>query len=586
MTRRSRLLVLEGPDGVGKTTLAEALTSELQRQGEPARCMSFPGRELGTLGEWIYRLHHDPIGVVGGEVTPAALQTLHVAAHLDAIESRILPELEAGRTVVLDRYWWSTWVYGVVEGVPRHLLLAMIALERQVWGEVRPAMVFLIERAKPWRHERDTSRSRALVEVYESLADGESAAHPVESVENDRPAEQVVEDLVSILAGLPLTPEPVSPTQGVKHSRGTPKAKAHGGSQLPIALASRRRSLPATQPKEEFRSLAPAVPTPVFDTFWRFAAERQAIFFRRLAGLPPPWTDDPILGRYKFTNAYRAADRVSQYLIRQVIYRGDQRPEEVFFRTILFKLFNRIDTWELLEGSLGSITSNDFSSERYGAILAKAMSRGQRIYSPAYIMPTADRVGGWKHVGHLQLLWHMMRDELPLRLQDTRSLREAFELMRSYPMMGDFLAYQYVTDLNYGILLNFSEMEFVMPGPGARSGIRKCFRDRGGLSEADLIRVVTERQEAEFAVRGVNFQSLWGRPLQLVDCQNLFCEVDKYSRVAHPEVKDSAGRERIKQVFRPNSTPIGIWFPPKWGLNDRVELDRRGNDASIHSTHR
>ncbi|HEV2187580.1 MAG TPA: nucleotide kinase domain-containing protein, partial [Stellaceae bacterium] len=75
-------------------------------------------------------------------------------------------------------------------------------------------------------------------------------------------------------------------------------------------------------------------PTAVFDSYWRFAAERQAIFVRRLAGMPAPWTDDPILARHRFTNAYRAADRVSQFLIREVIY-GDGRsrtPRETLFR--------------------------------------------------------------------------------------------------------------------------------------------------------------------------------------------------------------------------------------------------------------
>src|SRR6266705_3048098 len=56
-------------------------------------------------------------------------------------------------------------------------------------------------------------------------------------------------------------------------------------------------------------------PTKVYDTFWRFAAERQEIFFRRLEEFPPPWTCDPILNEYKFTNAYRASDRTSQFLI-------------------------------------------------------------------------------------------------------------------------------------------------------------------------------------------------------------------------------------------------------------------------------
>src|SRR6266478_3555701 len=99
----------------------------------------------------------------------------------------------------------------------------------------------------------------------------------------------------------------------------------------------------------DFRFLRPLQPTVVFTTYWRFAAERQEIFFRRLKNPDPPWTNDPVLQRHKFTNAYRASDRVSQYLIRNVIYDYDQSPEEVFFRTILFKLFNKIETWELLQ---------------------------------------------------------------------------------------------------------------------------------------------------------------------------------------------------------------------------------------------
>ena len=102
-------------------------------------------------------------------------------------------------------------------------------------------------------------------------------------------------------------------------------------------------------------NIVPLKPTPVYDSYWRFAAERQHVFFRRLKRLPPPWTDDPILQTYKFTNAYRASDRVSQYLIRRVIYRDDlpDDPAEVVFRVLLFKLFNRIETWELLEKAVG-----------------------------------------------------------------------------------------------------------------------------------------------------------------------------------------------------------------------------------------
>ena len=58
----------------------------------------------------------------------------------------------------------------------------------------------------------------------------------------------------------------------------------------------------------------------VFDAYWKFAFERQNIFFKKAAGEQPPYTDDPILRTYKFCNVYRASDRVSQFLIRRVIY--------------------------------------------------------------------------------------------------------------------------------------------------------------------------------------------------------------------------------------------------------------------------
>ena len=334
----------------------------------------------------------------------------------------------------------------------------------------------------------------------------------------------------------------------------------------PIETPTKRRS------RSPFGSLSPAKPTVVYDTYWKFAAERQAIFFRRATGAPYPWTDDKILQTYKFTNAYRASDRVSQYLIRNIIYDGDQSPQEVFFRTILFKLFNKIETWLLLQKELGSVTYSDYSFERYDQLLTAAMERKQAIYSAAYIMPSGSRGAGTtkKHRSHLKLLERMMSDEVPLRLGDCRSMREAFSLLLSYPMIGDFLAYQYVTDLNYSTVVNFTEMEFVVPGPGAMDGIHKCFKSLGGLSETDIIKLVTDQQEREFNRLGLQFHSLWGRPLQLIDCQNLFCEISKYSRVRHPKFAGIANRTRIKQKYRPNHSSIEYWYPPKWKINDRI----------------
>ena len=212
------------------------------------------------------------------------------------------------------------------------------------------------------------------------------------------------------------------------------------------------------------------------------------------------------------------------------------------------------------------------------------MDRGQKIYSAAYIMPSGGSLGHErKHRNHLTLIERMIEGDLPARLADAGSMQQAFDLIRGYPTIGDFLAYQYVTDVNYSTVTDFTEMEFVVPGPGAIDGIRKCFSDTGGMSDADVIRVMAERQEAEFERLGLDFPTLWGRRLQLIDCQNLFCEVDKYARVVHPEASGASGRTRIKQKFRPHPDPIDYWYPPKWGINDAVARHPVRASSSDHA---
>ena len=114
-------------------------------------------------------------------------------------------------------------------------------------------------------------------------------------------------------------------------------------------------------------------------------------------------------------------------------------------------------------------------------------------------------------------------------------------------------------------------MEFVVAGPGAKNGIQKCFGDLLGYDYEDIIRYVTERQNEEFEQRGLRFKDLFGRSLQLIDCQNLFCETDKYARVARPDICSLNGRTRIKQHYvERNLGKIEYFYPPKWGLNEKI----------------
>ena len=92
----------------------------------------------------------------------------------------------------------------------------------------------------------------------------------------------------------------------------------------------------------------------IYNLYWYFACERQNIFLKKKNGEPAPWTKDEILQEFKFCNSYRVNDRVSQYLLKNVIYNGKKYTDaDMIFRIILFKLFNKESTWELLENEIG-----------------------------------------------------------------------------------------------------------------------------------------------------------------------------------------------------------------------------------------
>lgn len=309
----------------------------------------------------------------------------------------------------------------------------------------------------------------------------------------------------------------------------------------------------------------------VFDTYWKFAAKRQDIFFNKINHITP-LTSDPILERHRFTNVYRASDRVSQYLIRNVIYRDgvSYTKNDLLFRILLFKIFNKISTWEYLESEIKTITIENFDSKLYSTLLSEAKKAKEVIYSGAYIMTSGKNIFGYdfKHENHIELLkQYVQSGKLLKHIENAKSMEEVYKILLNVPTFGNFLAYQYTIDINYSKLTNFSEMDFVKAGPGAKDGIKKCFIDRGDFSDEDVIKFMCDIQESQFEALDLDFKDLWGRKLQLIDCQNLFCEVDKYSRVAHSEIPGLSNRTRIKQIYKPENNKIDYFFPPKWKLN-------------------
>ena len=305
--------------------------------------------------------------------------------------------------------------------------------------------------------------------------------------------------------------------------------------------------------------------------YFYFIQERMNIFWRRCEN-NGFLTDDPILKEYKFTNVYRACDRVSQYLIRNVIYKDLDRysPEDVLLRILVFKVFNRIETWEYLS-QLTDIIVASFNVEK----LSKALTKRQvnsPIFSNAYMMTgcySGNEGISCKHQVWLQMIEdEFIKGKGLQKVLAATTMSEVYNQLRDYPLIGNFLAYQYTVDFNYSPYLNFDEDSFVKAGVGAVRGIKKCFISYGDDYEDAIYYIQDHFEELQERYGYTEFRPLPGRKLKMIDLQNCFCETDKYLRAKMPKMV--VGNTRIKQHYHVNGNGFQYTFPPKWNIKLRI----------------
>lgn len=299
-----------------------------------------------------------------------------------------------------------------------------------------------------------------------------------------------------------------------------------------------------------------------YDDYWRFAASRQQVFFDTINGVKT--VNDPIINQYKFTNCYRALDRTTQYLIKNIISDQTYDQQDIFLRTILFKIFNKIETWEAIQSRIGEITVRNFNEKHLNNLLTELRLKKIKIYSAAYIMPSGKKEWGSsvKHQNNITMIKHMLDSQMHQSIWECKNLKTVYEMFLGIGSIGKFLALQYAIDIAYSGFSLAQENQFVVAGPGAIRGIQKCFPDAKQDDYGYIIAEMAEHQESEFERLQLDFRPLKNRPLQLIDCQNLFCEVDKYLRVKRPELGIPGAR--IKQNYVPQKKKIEYCLPQKW----------------------
>ncbi len=132
------LVAFEGIDGSGKTTQAEQLSNRLTQEGFPSEVVREPG---GTsLGEGVRHilLHRTDL-----HIDPVAEFLLFSASRAQLIKEKVLPMLDEGKTVILDRYFYSSIAYqGFGRGIP---IERIEDVSKFATGGLLPDIVFLVQ---------------------------------------------------------------------------------------------------------------------------------------------------------------------------------------------------------------------------------------------------------------------------------------------------------------------------------------------------------------------------------------------------------------------------------------------------------
>ena len=203
---RGRLITIEGLDGAGKSTLAQALAEEIAARGFAVELLREPGGV--PVSERIRELVKDPRLPVSARTEAL----LYAAARAQLVHERLEPLLEDGRIVLLDRFVDSSLAY---QGAGRALGVKQVAaINRFATGPLEPDRTLLLRISPPAGRARQRERALApdrleregdafferIAAAYDELARAEPER--IRTIDAAQPPAQVLEAALAAVADL------------------------------------------------------------------------------------------------------------------------------------------------------------------------------------------------------------------------------------------------------------------------------------------------------------------------------------------------------------------------------------------------
>lgn len=308
------------------------------------------------------------------------------------------------------------------------------------------------------------------------------------------------------------------------------------------------------------------------ELFFYLIRERQDIWYRRIIQrLSAPWTKDPILRDYKFTNVYRELDRASQFLIKNILIQ-EMPLEEKLFKMMTFRFYNQPDSFRQNGGLIDLPSYENWNAKK---IWHQTVAQRQRAnpWHTAYMMNMAfapKLSGQWKNPGlykdwaYTNIVFDKLHSHILFIINklDARNPFDLIEVLEQIDAVSTFQSYEFYIDFTYfekyapeGKIMHFDANDFVNVGPGASLGLRLIFPSLSPNQQKEGIYLLHKMADD---MLGQNFKyPVWSKVTQDYSVTNQFdrknftlhaiemmlCEYSKYWKMTIKE-----GKQRSKFV--------------------------------------
>lgn len=274
-----------------------------------------------------------------------------------------------------------------------------------------------------------------------------------------------------------------------------------------------------------------------------FVWEREVIRIARENGHSAPWTKDPILQRYKFTNIRRIDDRVSKWICEHIINPYVKR-DDLWFSLLIARLINWPPTLDaLLKADVIPVQPAEFNSDKFVQVVEGCKETQNKVYSGAYMVyPTKMDPGGNKSqaiakhiIGAAIDKWEEIQYEIT-RTDRLTSVEGFVNTMSQCFGISTFMAGQVAADLTYAVegqLCDANDIYTWAPiGPGSSRGLNYLLErsPNAGWAQDSFNRELMK-------IHNAIIEELKITSLTLHDVQNIMCEFSKYCRTVLGEGK-------------------------------------------------